>query len=193
MIRWLWVLALLSGPATAQDLPAMFSVTGVNPGDVLNIRQQPDAGSGILGELAPDATGVEIVQRSDDGKWGQVAFGESTGWVSTRYLEIEPSSFQLAEKLQCLGAEPFWSLGIAQGKAAQFDTPDGKTQFLPAGELQPAKGRSHRFLLQLGDDVIAILRQEICTDGMSDRVFGIDADLVMPDGQLLTGCCRLLP
>jgi len=66
---WLMLLAL---PATAQDLPVLYSVTGLAQGDTLNIRTQPDAGAPILGTLAPDAKDVEVIRLSENKRWGVV-------------------------------------------------------------------------------------------------------------------------
>ncbi len=42
-------LALWATVLPAQDLPALYSVTGVGDGDVLNIRAAPDAAAAKLG------------------------------------------------------------------------------------------------------------------------------------------------
>ena len=52
---------LAAGPAAATPeyiLPTLFDVQDVAKGDVLNIREAPDARAPIIGELAPDATGI---------------------------------------------------------------------------------------------------------------------------------------
>ena len=62
MIRVLILLLALALPLRAEEFPAAYAVTGVASNDVLNIRARPDAGSAIIGSLAPDATGVEVNQ-----------------------------------------------------------------------------------------------------------------------------------
>ena len=74
MIRILLTLLFLALPAQAQDFPALYAVTGVAADDVLNIRSRPDAGAPIIGALAPDSTGVEVLGRS--GNWALVSAGE---------------------------------------------------------------------------------------------------------------------
>jgi hypothetical protein len=81
------ILALLVAmPAAAQDLPALFRVTGVAANDVLNIRAEPSARAAIIGSFRPDAGGIEVVALSADGRWGLVNSGEQAGWSSMRYL-----------------------------------------------------------------------------------------------------------
>ena len=62
MLRRLFLMAMLAaGPAAATPeyiLPTLFDVQDVAKGDVLNIREAPDARAPIIGELAPDATGI---------------------------------------------------------------------------------------------------------------------------------------
>ncbi|MEO1155590.1 MAG: SH3 domain-containing protein, partial [Pseudomonadota bacterium] len=45
----------------AQGYPALFDVTGVASDDVLNIRSAPSATAEIIGTLAHNETGVEVV------------------------------------------------------------------------------------------------------------------------------------
>ena len=51
--------------ASAQDFPALFSVTGVANSDVLNIRAEPSAQSPIVGHFAPHQTSIEVVGLSE--------------------------------------------------------------------------------------------------------------------------------
>ena len=57
-------LCFAAGPALATPeyvLPTLFDVSGVSAGDRLNIRDRPSASGAVIGTLAPDATGVEVV------------------------------------------------------------------------------------------------------------------------------------
>ncbi|OBY26421.1 SH3 domain-containing protein [Leisingera sp. JC1] len=206
-VLWLAVLAL---PAAAQQFPALHSVTGVASDDVLNIRSAPSASSEIIGTLAPDQTGVEVVQTDSSGKWGLVNSGEQSGWAALRYLDRVFSSNwheQPEQALDCFGTEPFWSLTLDE--AAIFSTPDSPGTPVTLLAREPAAGRSGKsgFLTasQSSSETSApeaislsgTLTAEHCSDGMSDRTYGISIDLLRlrSTGQLdvLTGCCSLLP
>lgn len=206
-VLWLAVLGL---PAAAQEFPALHSVTGVASDDVLNIRSAPSAGSEIIGTLAPDQTGVEVVQADSSGKWGLVNSGEQSGWTALRYLDRVSSSnwYELPDQaLECFGTEPFWSLTLDD--AASFSTPDSPGTSFTLAAREPAAGRSgksgfHAARLSSTEtsspeavSLSGTLTAQHCSDGMSDRAYGISIDLLhlRSTGQLdvLTGCCSLLP
>lgn len=194
MIRALAILLALAGaPALRADpVPALFDVTGVAANDVLNLRAEPSASSEKLGELAANATGVEVVDLTFDGKWGRVNAGEIAGWVAMRYLARRPDhpDLWLTPRLVCSGTEPFWSLTIDQGVSARFDPMADQAQSMPAGTLKPGVAVVNRFMIALGDN-LAIIRQEQCHDGMSDRAYGLEISLVLGDS-LYSGCCSLV-
>lgn len=195
MIRAALVLALLSGSAAAQGMPALHDVIGVASDDVLNVRSGPDAGSARIGALAPGATGIEVVELSGTG-WGRVNVDEGSGWVSLRYLARHPDQPPVPERLTCFGTEPFWSL-VREGNAARYATPDDP-EVLLAVAWSTESSVPGRFALGLqGPDqsLRAVIRRELCSDGMSDRVYGMSVDLVIDGGTdgpaLLAGCCTL--
>lgn len=192
-MRWLVaVLFCLAAPLAAAPVPALFDVSGVVADDVLNVREEPSAGSEVIGTLSSDAVGVEVVDLTLDGKWGRVNVGELSGWVSMRYMQPQPEAAEvwMTPRFVCSGTEPFWSLTVEQGVGAQFQIMGEAEQNLPAGLLQPGAGVIDRFALPLGHNV-AILRQMQCHDGMSDRAYGLDVGLML-NGSLFAGCCTLL-
>ncbi|MWD27935.1 SH3 domain-containing protein [Aquicoccus sp. SCR17] len=188
---------LLPAVASAQDLPALYAVTGVAADDVLNLRDAPRASGQKIGTLAPDATGVEVTAIRDG--WGRVNAGPRAGWASMRYLAREaPDAEVLTRRLSCAGTEPFWSLDITQGARVRFEPADGPAQEAAAGTLRPAEGWRDAFVLPLeageGGLSAVILHRRQCSDGMSDRAFGLSVDLLTgaaPDPLLRTGCCSL--
>jgi uncharacterized membrane protein len=185
-----------AGAAQADPLPATFQVAGVAEGDVLNIRAEPSAGSAIVGTIGPYGFGVEVLRLSDDGKWGLVGLPEGNGWVAMRYLRPAPATDPalVPRPLTCHGTEPFWTLGLFP-KGAEWTTPDTPRTDLtvssegvaPEGYLIRAEeGPTRVFHLIIG--------RGFCSDGMSDREFGLEARLFLesPDGnRLLQGCCTL--
>lgn len=192
-MRWLFALLLvLAAPLAADPVPALYDVTGVAADDVLNVRAEPLASSGVIGTLAPDAVGVEVVDLTFGGGWGRVNVNEVSGWVSMRYLQQQPDAEDvwMTPRFICSGNEPFWSLTVEQGVGAQFQILGEAEQALPAGLLKPGAGVNDRYALTLGQNV-AILRQMQCHDGMSDRAYGLDVGLLL-NGSLFAGCCTLL-
>lgn len=186
---------LLALPCRAEEMPALYSVTGVAAWDVLNIRERPEAGAPILGTLAPDATGVELL--AVEGDWALVNAGERAGHVALRYLKREPGPDwnALKQPLTCLGTEPFWSLRIdpAQG-TARLSTPEAEGEPLPIRQAWPGQPRARAAALSLPVGVV-VLSPAACSDGMSDRSYGIAADLFLdsPAPDRLTGCCTIQP
>ncbi|MFC3613511.1 SH3 domain-containing protein [Lutimaribacter marinistellae] len=160
--------------------------------DVLNIRAEPNAQADKIGELAHDATDVEVVDLNDDAGWGLVNSGEGSGWVSMRFMTAQPvGDLPIAARLSCGGTEPFWSLDLRQNGEAVYSTPDGSALSFMAGELVPADGRRDRFLVTLGKNGWAVMRRTLCSDGMSDMAFGVDLDLYLGSGALRSGCCSI--
>lgn len=194
-MRALFLALMLAGPAGAETLPALFRVTGVAAGDVLNIRAEPSASAAILGGLPPGAEGVEVV--AEQGGWGLVSTGEGAGWVKLAFLARQPGEdwFALTQPLRCLGTEPFWSLGVEPAtRVAVFSTPESGDAFTTLTTLWPGEGWRPGAAIALPDG-FATLTGGQCSDGMSDRVFGISINLYrMGEApSVLQGCCTLVP
>lgn len=190
------VWAMLAAPAfaTQDGWPAIYDVTGVTEGDVLNIRERPDASSAIVGQLAPGMT-VEVIRPNDRQTWGRVNEGERPGWVSLRYMTRRPGQWDGAfpEVASCFGTEPFWSL-LRTGDAITFSTPDASAALTITARSGSENRRDSFHMIAEGADgpAVAFLRTEACSDGMSDREFGISVQLLLGLGagaRQLSGCC----
>lgn len=182
----------------AQDFPALFSVTGVANNDVLNIRQEPSARAPIVGTFSPRQTGIEVIGLSEDRRWGLVRTEEGVGWSAIRFLRQErPDSWQQGQQhLTCLGTEPFWNLNLfLPSNRAEFEdlatggfelrtnAPHMSFTRHPATMAMSFSGARQGF---------AVIRQGVCSDGMSDRLYGLEVQLYwldQPEG--LSGCCML--
>ncbi|WP_323035190.1 SH3 domain-containing protein [Pararhodobacter sp.] len=182
----------------AQDFPALFSVTGVANNDVLNIRQEPSARAPIVGTFSPRQTGIEVIGLSEDRRWGLVRTEEGVGWSAIRFLRQErPDSWQQGQQhLTCLGTEPFWNLNLfLPSNRAEFEdlatggfelrtnAPHMSFTRHPATMAMSFNGARQGF---------AVIRQGVCSDGMSDRLYGLEVQLYwhdQPEG--LSGCCML--
>ncbi len=185
--------------AQVQDYPALFNVTDVRPGDILNVRAGPGVNHQIIGTLARNATGVEVIGTTEDRRWGRVSMGEMSGWSSMRYLTSTGPSWDqgLPAPLYCSGTEPFWSYDRQVGGGSWSDF---EVQNQPHAERWSgsASGRGpSMFALDLDSGtatMTAFIRRGICSDGMSDRDYGIVAQFLRRSGGqtvLLDGCCSL--
>lgn len=193
------VLALWTAPAWAtQDAwPALHDVVGVAADDVLNLRAAPSATSEIVGTLAPDATGVEVIRPDDAHAWGLVNTGERTGWVALRFLARAPGQWFGAtpDLAACFGTEPFWSLTFAgdpdgRGDAVTWSTPEGaQTGRVLSRPSSSSDRRRHGLVMAFDGIRTASVRTEACGDGMSDRAYGLAIDVIGAD--VASGCCTL--
>ncbi len=204
MIRALALCALLALPAAAQELPALYDVTGVAAGDVLNVRQGPSAAEPVVATLPPGARGVEVVALSPEGGWGLVNAGEVAGWVSMRFMAAAggPGWETLATPLTCLGTEPFWSARLGEPPGTMLlQTPDHPVAAMGIGWSAPVAGRMGMLGVSLASGTaggFAVIRAESCSDGMSERHFGLAAEFFL-DGLFpgeteplgLSGCCTM--
>lgn len=196
-----WLLALLlPAAAAAQNLPALHDVTGVAADDVLNIRAAPTVAAEVIGTLAPDATGVEVVARSADGDWGRVNTGGRSGWAAMVHLDRRAGTdaAALPLPLRCMGTEPFWSLEVTETRLA-LEGPGLDRVEVALTARTRAEGRHGPYGL-VGRApggaaaMHAVVRRAECIDGMSDRRYGLALDLLLRTGDGLaqyTGCCTL--
>lgn len=192
-------------PAAATQeyiLPTLFDVTDVADNDVLNIRETPSASAAIIGTLAPHARNIEVVGYDSTGRWARINTAERSGWVALRYLAYQVDVWTpdtLPVTLQCLGNEPFWSFRPS-GDTVVFSTPDTPEtvmnieQVLTTGAFRDPR----RSVLAESESssFTAIIVPMECSDGMSDRAYGLDVTLILQGRsarQMLTGCCSIAP
>jgi uncharacterized membrane protein len=187
--------------------PGFYRVTGVAAGDVLNIRPEPGPGGDPLGEFAPGAAPVEVleVRFVNGGEWGRVLASDGNGWVSMKFLQpfevAKVKGTDIPDGLVCMGTEPFWNAKVSAAEGLRFADIDQNETIMPITKAMNAIGRMHRFAVLATDGTTratAMLgRYEACSDGMSDRDFGWRIDLLLErDGneeypQLYEGCCLL--
>ena len=195
--------ALAAAPAMAtQDaFPALYSVQDVASDDVLNVRAEPRAGAEIIGALPWNARDIEVVELAPRADWGRVHLDGRSGWVSLRFMRRHPGQFMGAfpEIARCAGTEPFWGLDQAAG-IYDFSAPDGPRLGFTESWRGSSLGRRDRHALMLTGrtaEATAVISYGACSDGMSDRHYGLGIDLILeggPDGPALySGCCTLQP
>ncbi|GAA4221092.1 putative membrane protein [Sagittula marina] len=188
--------ALLGGAVHAQELPAMFDVTGVRTDDVLNVRSGPGVGNPVIGSLTHDETRVEVT--AIQGNWARFNLDEGVGWASLRFLERRSEeSVANAQGLRCFGTEPFWDLEIVPEETAQLrrlDTP--LVDVFQVGALGRLPAEVEKYAMRgvgASREIAAVITPDTCTDGMSDRIYGLDATVFVTGSQGPTygGCCSL--
>ncbi|MGR3375762.1 COG3650 family protein [Salipiger abyssi] len=196
LILWLCV----GGPLAAQELPALYDVTGVAADDQLNIRAAPEASAPVIGALAPGQTHVEVTAINEAGTWGRLVLGEQAGWASLAYLTAQPgSAMPDAGEVTCFGTEPFWSYHVTAGDTATWSAIDDEVATLKSGPFRRADARFEPFISVAGGPgqqaVLVMQTDPQCSDGMSDALYGLSAVLVL-SGRLeraVSGCCSLAP
>lgn len=205
MIRWLALLLLWPVTLWADPFPALYDVTGVAHDDVLNIREEPSANTPIIAELAFNARNIEVVDQSEDARWGLVNAMETSGWVAMRYLMPAPGDHWTTPgaKLRCGGTEPFWDLTVNGDTADQvvFEALALDESLSYAIDWQSGQTARTDLAIGLGGTgpsgkFSAVIRREVCHDGMSDRNFGLDIDLFFhnnTDASGFEGCCSVVP
>lgn len=197
------VLPAASQPTAPETLPALFDVAGVAENDVLNVREAPEAAAESIGELASDQRDIEVVAASQDGAWGRINLRERSGWVAMRYLKRqERTEDGVPDTLSCSGTEPFWSLSAGVKNPSFSLVGEEELSFKALPPLHPMNMPEPNWILRGEDEsgastLTAIIRPLSCSDGMSDRAYGLDATLVIDQGgedaRAFTGCCSLAP
>ncbi len=193
------LLCVISTPAWPENplvppiFPTLADVTGVEAGDFLNIRALPSASAEDLGDLE-NGTRVEVLGVSDDTKWSKIHWGETSAWVSSRYLQrVDPvrmENSKLPLPLQCFGTEPFWSMEVTQTGILYTD-PETELKFQPIEEEAHAFFDASQALVQ-SKDYAALIEYGTCFDGMSDREYALSVSL-FTNGGALGGCCQIVP
>ena len=198
-----FIAALLLGlwPLTlwGQSFPALYDVTGVASNDVLNVRAYDSAGSDIIGALAPNATGVEVVRLNDNGRWGLVNTHEWSGWASMRFLRRQAGQegWAFPARASCYGTEPFWDLNLWPGGPVEYSRAGDPTSQFSLRSQGGSANRPDRYSFladRAGTAMIGVIARQACNDGMSDREFGLTLELMLWKGAALehvSGCCSL--
>ena len=102
-------LASAQDHAWAVDDERTYRVVAVELDDVLNIRAGPSAGHPIVGEIPPTGRGVQLLGPCRE--WCPIRYNGASGWVSGRYLAVEPAVAPFVRRLPPgeLPTEDDWS------------------------------------------------------------------------------------
>ena len=183
--------ALYGLALNAQTLPTLYEVEGVPSGEFLNVREGPSVNADIV-EVVSNSDRVEVLW--EQGNWGFIGLGETSGWVSMSFLTAIPQvENETRLPLICFGTEPFWSIAVNHDTAS-YTTPEFPARPLIVQGNSPASN-GLTFLFSDEDKSLThvlVARANTCSDGMSDRIFGISAFMHMQtdEGNFVHhGCC----
>ena len=198
-----WAIGEVPEPGTR------YEVTGVTPGDRLNVRARPEVSAEVAGSLSPDANNIVITgqQHQTNGTvWWSVVCpdgvecatlsGRGTGCVNARVLS--PQSNKEVETnfpLTCSGTEPFWSLQIKGDQARYSESSDASLdRAFKASPWVAARGLMTPFVVSLQEAsekgfAVVASADGLCSDGMSDTRYPFYGTLIRADGDVVGGCC----
>ncbi len=192
-----------SEPLPQDYFPRLGNVVNVADGDALNIRLKPHHLSEAIGTLPARAVDVEVVNYDETGKWALVNSREASGYVRRSYFEVpeQLNWHTFSRPLECAGTEPFWSFRITtDAQLVRFDGVDASTTSLPVEWSSDIAARLGGTIgMGGGSDQLgfsALVENELCHDGMSDREYALRVRLFMHmNGETFgyDGCCSLFP
>lgn len=197
MFRAFLLSLCLATPLAAQDsFPWLHDVVNVAADDTLNVREGPSSKTPVVGELAYDAAGIEVL-REENG-WGLVNVDERAGWAYMRYLTPRAEGgLANAQHLDCFGTEPFWGLDVTSGQTARLTSPENmEGEAFSIGLLGRLYAPAMKYAVQgTGDahDLSLMVMPAYCDDGMSDREYALDATVFLSgaESRAYSGCCTL--
>ena len=73
-------------PSYSQNINGYARVTGIRWNDTLAVRSGPSTSYRRIGDLAPDATNVRIIECTRSRQWCKIEHRGLVGWSFTRYL-----------------------------------------------------------------------------------------------------------
>lgn len=189
-----------AGAQAGTTLPSLFQVVNVASYDALNVRPTAGTTGKPIGTLPPGRRDIEVVAMSGDGNWGRINFGEGSGWVRMRYMAEQPGVWApgaLPDGMRCFGTEPFWSITHGGGQLTQSPM-DGANVTRPITAIHdtgiPIRPGRTVIAQDAAGRITLTVSNATCSDGMSDRVFGLSATAVSEQGGIsssATGCCQL--
>lgn len=201
----------VAAPARARDkeLPepgTRYRVSSVEQGDTLTVRVQPGIEAPVVGALGASAQEIIVTgvrQKIDASTWWEIVFPSAerkSGWVNARFLSAqnaEQSRKDTNYSFECTGTEPFWSITI-DDRTAWYSSPDQKDETFSVTSRVTARGLQGHFVFQIKDPsatadlkgaVVVNKAYDFCSDNMSDNKYPFYATAILPNGEVLGGCC----
>lgn len=179
--------------ATVVAAAVAYSVVNVRPGDVLNMRAQPNPSAPVVATIPHNATNVLLTGRRGTGDWIEVTYQRRRGWVNANFLGLASGRYEIPAFLDCTGTEPFWSIKLTPGYA-HADLMFAERRYLfRLQRFQQTMNRTDIFHLRgiaRGANMSLIIRHESCSDGMSDTNYPYSAIALISGIHTIAGCCR---
>lgn len=180
--------------ATAAHADVTYAVANVRPGDTLNVRTQPNPQAPVVQTIPFNGKGITLTGHSAQGGWVRVTYNRKSGWVNSRFLGYgEMGRYQLPANIECAGTEPFWGISLVPGGArADMNFAERRYSFRIT-RAQQAMNRSDIWLLRGASrpgELSLIIRNETCSDGMSDNRYPFSAIAMISGLDMVAGCCR---
>ena len=196
LLRLALAMALLTGSARAESLPARYDIVAPRP---VMLRHSPDPGGAPTGQSVQGPAAVEVTALSVDRNWARINLGDGAAWMPKGALRRWPAPRDEGLPMRCYGTAPFWGLHLASAFFAEIEAPehpDLPLQITGAARAEGALPRTRLWTLSgAGLRATLTVRDETCTDGISDRIFGFSATLARMENTgavaLRLGCCSL--
>lgn len=180
--------------------PMLYHVDGVAEGGVLNIRAEPAMKAEVIGTLDAAARNVEVIEAQ--GGWGRINVHERTGWVAMRFLSAPSNPWRdngTPKLLRCFGTEPFWHATVDLSKQQLRLVNLAEGEVVKTQDIKHVVAGRYRTPTRaiLSDDITLMVTPVQCSDGMSDYLYGLAANLITdqspggPRPRILNGCCSV--
>ncbi|ARU55371.1 hypothetical protein OLMES_1292 [Oleiphilus messinensis] len=179
-----------------QDLDVTYlKVRNVKENDTLNLRAAPSAQSQILQKLSHDATG--LLKIGEQNQWVQLSYFGVQGWVHGNYVDqaTRPVLKGGASEVSCLGTEPHWNFN-SRYPVVEFKYLGDSVSLWLDGPITEGQNATNIELLSashpkaLEKSLQAVVKTELCSDGMSDRDYPYSIEIISRQHGILSGCCR---
>jgi uncharacterized membrane protein len=192
-VRLITILLACLLAATVAVAAVAYSVVNVRPGDVLNMRAQPNPSAPVVATIPHNGAGILLTGRRGAGDWVEVTYQRRRGWVNAQFLGLASGRYEIPAFLDCAGTEPFWSSRLRPGYAdADLMFTERRYRFR-ISRFQQAMNRtdiSHLRGVARGANMSLIIRHESCSDGMSDNTYPFSAVALISGVNTIAGCCR---
>ncbi|MDX4076556.1 hypothetical protein [Brucella sp. NBRC 113783] len=181
--------------AQSPVLPELFTVTGIEVNEKLDIHGEAKQDATVIGSLASGAKGVEVIELASNGEWALVNGAESSGWVEARFLQAQPSVWdngKLPQSLRCHGTEPFWNISFS-AKEVRLKVLDAPERLYSRRSVSDRGFAGDRIRAVEAGDMTAVIFPKQCSDGMSDRTYALQAVISLrnSDRTMFAGCCSI--
>jgi uncharacterized membrane protein len=193
MKRALILLLTVFGIGEAAAAPT-YSVMGVREGDTLALRAGPNPDAAKVADIPRDANNlIPTGKTSANGDWAEIRYDGHRGWASAKYLAYgEADAMQIPVRLQCAGTEPFWSITLTPGRMNADLSFLERSYKQPISRVSAAMNHNDIWIVKSpsgNKSISLIVRQEKCSDGMSDREYPFSGLALVPGSDIIAGCC----